>query len=219
MAAIQAACEHGAWKEDAKTSKEGSEGSGSETRRNKGRVMCLCIGDGSTPRTAVLACYLRGWECVSIDPALHEEWRGVSPKGVRGLTGYGGTLEEYLTTTTTTRSVERERNGHGATATATTAYDHLILLCVHSHARLIDEASVPNIAARYNGDGERIRRRRRWYRCRVVPDFDRRRTWDAFRTFVTRTIACFRRVGGWRFGGSIGRGAVFVRRGLVDVCM
>mmetsp|Transcript_11626 Transcript_11626/g.17597 ORF Transcript_11626/g.17597 Transcript_11626/m.17597 type:complete len:213 (+) Transcript_11626:416-1054(+) len=152
MAAIQAACEHGAWKEDAKNSKEGS---GSETRRNKGRVMCLCIGDGSTPRTAVLACYLRGWECVSIDPALHEEWRGVSPKGVRGLTGYGGTLEEYLTTTTTTRSVERERNGHGATATATTAYDHLILLCVHSHARLIDEASVPNIAARYNGDGER----------------------------------------------------------------
>ena len=29
-------------------------------------------------------------------------------------------------------------------------YDHLILLCVHSHARLMGSASIPNIMGRYN---------------------------------------------------------------------
>lgn len=42
------------------------------------KVLCLCIGDGSTPRTAVLACFLeKKWDCISIDPALHAEWHGV----------------------------------------------------------------------------------------------------------------------------------------------
>ena len=49
---------------------------------SKSNVLCLCIGDGCTPRTAVLACYLQGWTCVSIDPALNEEWSGNNPKDV-----------------------------------------------------------------------------------------------------------------------------------------
>ena len=119
FAAIQAACAHGLI---------GVKGTA------KGKVKCLCIGDGSTPRTAVLACFLKKWECVSIDPALKDEWAGVNPKGVRGLTGYSGTLEEYLST----------ENSDGGTGC-----DVLVLLCVHSHARLTGDASVPAIMDRF----------------------------------------------------------------------
>lgn len=117
MGAIQAACTHGP-KDDANA-----------------RVKCLCIGDGSTPRTAVLACFLKKWECVSIDPVLREEWGGPRPHGVRGLTGFVGTLEEFL----------KQPNDDSASVGE---YDHLVLLCVHSHARLTGDASVPNIMAR-----------------------------------------------------------------------
>jgi len=132
MAAIQAANQHGLWN-DAKKQKKNV------------KVNCLCIGDGSTPRTAVLACFLHKWDCISIDPALHEDWRGVNPKGVRGLTGFGGTLEEFLL-----QSNNQSSNGDNDDATSTTKYDHLVLLCVHSHARLTGNASVPNIMALYN---------------------------------------------------------------------
>ncbi|KAL9189825.1 hypothetical protein ACHAXT_009500 [Thalassiosira profunda] len=125
MAAIQAASQHGGKLIDGK--------------EDKMRVKCLCIGDGSTPRTAVLACFLMKWDCVSIDPALGEEWTGEEPKGVRGLTGFGGTLEDFVA-----RDVANEDKG------AIEEYDRLVLLCVHSHARLTGKASVPNLMARYH---------------------------------------------------------------------
>ena len=133
MAAIEAACRHGRLPP--------SPGGG--TKGGGAGVACLCIGDGSTPRTAVLACFLRGWDCVSIDPALRDEWRGAEPRGVRGLVGYGGTLEDFL------------GDGRGAAAVASAVgekrYDHLLLLCVHSHARLVGPASVASMTARYDG--------------------------------------------------------------------
>mmetsp|Transcript_6211 Transcript_6211/g.15451 ORF Transcript_6211/g.15451 Transcript_6211/m.15451 type:complete len:392 (+) Transcript_6211:167-1342(+) len=136
MAAIQAACQHG------RLSKRNN------NKRRPQKVMCLCIGDGSTPRTAVLACFLQKWtHVVSIDPALHEEWRGAEPKGVRGLTGFGGTLEEFLA-----QYGQKHRNGDivdGSFGGSATTFDHLLLLCVHSHARLTGSASVPNIMAKY----------------------------------------------------------------------
>ena len=119
MAAVQAACQHGLW-----------------NAKQHGRVKCLCIGDGATPRTAVLAAFLQRWHCTSIDPALRVEWRGARPKGVAGLVGFGGTLEDFVT---------RGRDDADA------AYDHLVLLCVHSHARLVGRASVPRLRARYGG--------------------------------------------------------------------
>jgi len=126
MAAIQAATQHGLMKD----------GSNSEKK-----IKCLCIGDGSTPRTAVLGCFLKKWNCISIDPALHEEWHGIEPKGVRGLIGYGGTLEEYLMQMNTDNNTRNDKEE---------VYDHLILLCVHSHARLIGNASISNIMNLYN---------------------------------------------------------------------
>lgn len=115
MAALQAACEHG-------------------NINKKDKVKCLAIGDGSTPRTAVLACFLKKWNCSSIDPALNEEWIGNNPKGVRNLVGYGYTLEEFMMVQETDNAV----------------YDHLVLLCVHSHARMIGTTSISKIMARYN---------------------------------------------------------------------
>ena len=137
MAAIQAANKHGLWRlHNMKNS----------SSRRRDIVLCLCIGDGSTSRTAVLACFLKKWDCISIDPALHQEWNGDSPKGVRGLVGYGGTLEEFM--------MQEEVVGQdgGGERRCKRRYDHLLLLCVHSHARLIGNASVPNIQLRYGHD-------------------------------------------------------------------
>jgi hypothetical protein len=83
----------------------------STTKRN---VVCLCIGDGTTPRSAVLAAFTQPqWLCVSIDPALQETWSHNSRNNkdktnttttskkvfsVRGLIGYRGTLEQFMMT-------------------------------------------------------------------------------------------------------------------------
>jgi hypothetical protein len=119
-------------------------------------VLCLCIGDGSTPRTAVLACFLeKKWDCISIDPALHDEWHRVHPKGVQRLIGFGGTLEEFLSlpklmtfddavvvdAVVDTDQQQKQRQIHH--------YDHLLLLCVHSHARFTGNANVANIHSMY----------------------------------------------------------------------
>jgi hypothetical protein len=146
MAAIQAAYEHGR-----------SSLLSLKKEKEENDVIDLCIGDGLMPRIAILACFLKkDWDCVSIDPALREEWHGNNPKGVRGLFGYSGTLEDFLMI----RDDWGEENGGNsddydaaAIAAAVNArkkcYDHLLLLCIHSHARLVGIVSVLNIIARY----------------------------------------------------------------------
>lgn len=134
MAAIQAAGQYGLKSSHIKQKSDNNINKNSN--RSSIRVKCLCIGDGSTPRTAVLACFLKKWDCVSIDPALQDEWHGFHPKNVRGLVGFRGTLEEYMSTQ------EEEEQA--------LVYDHLLLLCVHSHARLINNASVEKILERFD---------------------------------------------------------------------
>lgn len=129
MAAIQAAGQYGLLPNNNK-------------KKGSSRVKCLCIGDGCTPRTAVLGCYLKKWECVSIDPALQQDWHGIEPKGVRGLIGFKGTLEEFM------KSQQQEER-EGGEAAKQEEYDHLLLLCVHSHARLHNEESIDKIMARW----------------------------------------------------------------------
>lgn len=97
-------------------------------------VLCLSIGDGSTPRSAVLVAFLKGWRSISIDPALKNEWEGEHDT-IRGLYGFSGTLADFLSTT-----IE----------TDTRHPDHLVLLCVHSHARFVGPASIPHIRERYH---------------------------------------------------------------------
>jgi hypothetical protein len=130
MAALQAFDKHGT-----------TNNNNNNKNKKKSRVHCLCIGDGSTPRTAVLACFLNPqWTCVSIDPALQQQWQGTNPKGVQRLTGFGGTLEEFL----------QQPPPPSASPLPSSSYDVLVLLCVHSHARLTGTASIDNIRNRYH---------------------------------------------------------------------
>ena len=99
-------------------------------------TICLCVGDGSTPRTAVLACYLQQWESVvSIDPALKDEWAGAAPRGVMGLTGFQGTLQDYMAT-----FLLLDNTKH---------YNHLVILLVHSHARFIGPCNIDLVRAKF----------------------------------------------------------------------
>lgn len=45
-------------------------------------VTCICIADGSTPRTASLFAFMTKWQVVSIDPALREKsfekWKSIN---------------------------------------------------------------------------------------------------------------------------------------------
>ncbi len=141
MAAIQAVFRHG-----------------SIASSGDGGILCLCIGDGCTPRTALLMAFLAkqsdGWECVSIDPELSEDWAmgggtanydGYSTRGVRGLHCYKGTLKEFLLDANRPPSII----GTNST-TYRRRWRHLVLVCVHSHARFIQEASIENIRALYS---------------------------------------------------------------------
>ena len=95
-------------------------------------VVCLCVGDGSAPRTASLACYLTKWRCVSIDPELKEEWVGNEARGVKRLVGFRGTIDDYMSTQERIADAQK-----------------LAIICVHSHARFVGPSAVPNIRARF----------------------------------------------------------------------
>lgn len=103
------------------------------------RVLCICVGDGSTPRTAVLAAFVKGWECVSIDPVLRGEWAG-RHQTVRGLRGFSGTLEDFIAAPPDPDALPVE------------VPSHLIVLCVHSHARFRGAASLSRLFAKCCGD-------------------------------------------------------------------
>ena len=71
---------------------------GTSTRAQEKRegVLCFCIGDGSTARTATLASFLTNWHAVSVDPGLRPEWAGKEPHGVRRLRGYAARFEDVM---------------------------------------------------------------------------------------------------------------------------
>lgn len=132
MAALQAATFHGTLRNSKNAQPQ--------------NVLCLSIGDGSTPRSAVLVAFLKKglWRSVSIDPALKPEWNG-DHASIRGLTGFCGTLEEFVAATQMT-------SHRVATDNRPVQPDHIVLLCVHSHARFVGSASVSSIRALYGGD-------------------------------------------------------------------
>eukprot|EP00587_Corethron_hystrix_P006571 CAMPEP_0113304572 /NCGR_PEP_ID=MMETSP0010_2-20120614/4540_1 /TAXON_ID=216773 ORGANISM="Corethron hystrix, Strain 308" /NCGR_SAMPLE_ID=MMETSP0010_2 /ASSEMBLY_ACC=CAM_ASM_000155 /LENGTH=347 /DNA_ID=CAMNT_0000158807 /DNA_START=201 /DNA_END=1241 /DNA_ORIENTATION=- /assembly_acc=CAM_ASM_000155 len=109
-------------------------------------VLCLCIGDGSTPRTAVLVSFMkRGWWTVSIDPNLNQEWEGTND-GVKGMMGYKGKLEDFMTEPVETHvpSLKVENPADQKTI------QHLVLLCVHSHVQFREGTRIEFIRKRYS---------------------------------------------------------------------
>jgi hypothetical protein len=150
MAAIQAVFKHGNISER------------TPRQQHDGGILCLCIGDGCTPRTALLMAFLTkqhdGWECVSIDPALSEEWAvggsessrdgAASTRGVRGLHCYKGTLKDFLEDPN--RPPSKQRENQQTLQQQQHQWRHLVLVCVHSHARFVEEASIENIRSLYS---------------------------------------------------------------------
>jgi len=99
--------------------------------RQKG-VLILCVGDGSTPRCGALVAFLTRWKAITIDPCLKERWIGENPEGVRNLTGFSNTIEDWVDVASFDSNVE-----------------HLGLLCVHAHVRLRGKVSIQNLRKRY----------------------------------------------------------------------
>ena len=139
MAAVQAVFRHGQISE--------------VTPHQSSSILCLCIGDGCTPRTAMLMSFLAKkseyWQCVSIDPMLAEEWivrddDGVSTRGVTGLHCYKGTLKEFL------EDPNRPPRQTQSNLQHYRRWRHLVLICVHSHHRFVLESSIENIRSQFS---------------------------------------------------------------------
>lgn len=134
MAALQAAKNYYCQTTSCDKEKAGSNHTELQSKKKQiKRTICLCIGDGSTPRTAVLAAFLlhskidHNWDSiVSIDPMLQFDWVGLEPNGVRGVTGFQGTLQNFLEARQTQCNDESQESNR---------WDHLVILLVHSHAR------------------------------------------------------------------------------------
>ena len=95
-------------------------------------VLCVCVGDGCSPRTATLAAYLTRWHCLSVDPNLHDEWTGAE-HGIQRLGCFAQTWEEYARRLVASEGAVVPINSPRA----------LVLLCVHSHHRFgTGEASI-----------------------------------------------------------------------------
>ena len=61
-------------------------------------IVCLVLGEGRTPRTAVLCAVHYGWTSYAIDPTLSEGWDGYH-EDIPGFTGYSGTVAEFVDNT------------------------------------------------------------------------------------------------------------------------
>jgi len=65
-------------------------------------ILCLVLGEGSFPRTAILAAICQGWVAVAIDENLHPEWRGsrddiTNSSATAGIYfGFKGSMKDFL---------------------------------------------------------------------------------------------------------------------------
>jgi len=69
-------------------------------------VVCLVIGEGPIPRTAILASTHYGWTTVAIDPSLSSQWTG-RQVDVPDFIGYAGALQNFM-------KIDRRKNGGDA---------------------------------------------------------------------------------------------------------
>ncbi|KAL7481433.1 hypothetical protein ACHAW6_007115 [Cyclotella cf. meneghiniana] len=66
--------------------------------QEKPPILCLVLGDGGDPRTAVLAVIQKRWSAVAIDPNLDAKWeksRELLPDGCRFM-GFRGSMTRFL---------------------------------------------------------------------------------------------------------------------------
>ena len=62
---------------------------------NPKSVVCIVLGEGSTPRTAILASQHYGWTTIAIDPKLSEDWDGYHDD-IPNFTGYSVSISDFM---------------------------------------------------------------------------------------------------------------------------
>ena len=104
-------------------------------------ITAIVVGDGVSPRTAILFSLRTRWTAISIDPLLRPKWTGLEPSGVRRLEGIAKHVQH-----TGKRSFKGD----------------LVLVFPHSHAPTADALE------RFTCSGER---HVVWLPCCVPPAF------------------------------------------------
>lgn len=95
------------------------------------RTLCLVLGDGRHPRTAIVAAIQHGWSVVAIDAELDEKWQhplDLLPSGCRFM-GFRGDMNRFL--------VEGLELVHSSLCSIS-AIDHLVVICVE-HGKNLDQ--------------------------------------------------------------------------------
>lgn len=122
-------------------------------------IVCLVLGEGRTPRTAILASQHYCWTTIAIDPTLSEEWDGYHDDAPN-FVGYGGSLAEFMDDYDdgTGMIVGRRRNSDLAESMNSTMREypprHLVIIAIqplHSSpaVRLRDNGHINELRARY----------------------------------------------------------------------
>ena len=123
--------------------KKNASGNGSPAINPKS-IMCLVIGEGSLPRTAVLAALHYGWTTLSIDPTLDEDWDGYQDD-VPNYTGYSGTISEFM--------CDEYTESHFELDNSQSSVNHLVIIGVQmtkDEMRLKGNSNINEIRARYD---------------------------------------------------------------------
>eukprot|EP00943_MAST-04B_sp_MAST-4B-sp1_P007990 g7990.t1 len=100
------------------------------SRWKQQNIWCLCIGDGSTPRTATLISFLTSWNLISVDPGLKQEFVGKDPKGINRMECFDMKFEDWVkffSSSSACKIIKLECN-------------YLYIICVHSHHRFVGDA-------------------------------------------------------------------------------
>ncbi|KAL3802944.1 hypothetical protein HJC23_011567 [Cyclotella cryptica] len=124
-----------------------AENGGSSPKNDKNvnpkSIVCLVIGEGNLPRTAVLASLHYGWTTLSIDPTLSEDWDGFQDD-VPNYTGYSGTISEFMTDDYTDSFLELSSSQSNV--------QHLVIVAIQTtkdQMRLKGRSNINEIRARY----------------------------------------------------------------------
>jgi hypothetical protein len=104
-------------------------------------IVCLVLGEGRTPRTAILAAQHYGWTTYSIDPSLSEGWDGYHDD-IRGFTGYSGSISDFVESTADSM-IEIQNQ----------SVKHLVIIGIQKQKdelRLKGKGNIMEIRSRYN---------------------------------------------------------------------
>ena len=104
-------------------------------------IVCLVLGEGRTPRTAILAAQHYGWTTYSIDPSLSESWDGYHDD-CRGFTGYSGSISDFVESTADSM-IEIQNQ----------SVKHLVIIGIQKQKdelRLKGKGNIMEIRSRYN---------------------------------------------------------------------